>query len=114
MDLTKREFRKIEAPWGLSRAMAAVSGTLFALYLATLSPGVYPGLSARWVSSATGVEPWTSAEHPLWRLCTAFWLHIPLGGAVLWLNLSSAVYGAIAAALLCQFVARWGLFPHPA
>ena len=107
MDLTKREFRKIDSPWRLARAMAAVGGALLVLYVATLSLGVYPGVSAKLIAYAVGVQPWTSAEHPLWRLCNELWLRVPLGGAVLRLNLSSAVYGALAAALLCQFVARW-------
>lgn len=37
----------------------------------------------------------------------ALWCHLPFGSAVWRLNLSSAVYGALAAVLLCRYVAQW-------
>jgi len=107
MNLTKRQFSPCGTPGGLSMAMAAVGGAFFVLYGLTLSRGMYPGVSSEWVAAALGLNPWHSAAHPLWRLCAVFWSRIPLGSHVGWLNVSSAVYGAGAAALLCQFVARW-------
>lgn len=96
-----------KTPAYLGRTMAAVGAVLFALYLATLSPGVYPGVSAGYVSAAVGVQPWSSAAHPLWRLFVFLWSRVPGYGGAWWLNLSSALWGAVAAALFCRYVARW-------
>ncbi len=86
---------------------AAAGCTLFALYVVTLSRGLYPGDSAAWVAAATGVEPWPDATRPLWRVWVAAWGHLPLGEQVWWLNLSSAVAVAATAGLLCGHVASW-------
>ena len=45
--------------------------------------------------------------YPLWRLFIALWQQLPLGAAAWRLNLSSAVCGVAAAALLCRYVACW-------
>ncbi len=98
---------RVGAPAQLGWAMAAVGVVLFALYLVTLSPGVYPGVSASYVSTAMGFQTWGSAAHPLWRLFVSLWLRVPGCGGAWWLNLSSALWGAVAAALFCRYVARW-------
>ena len=96
-----------DVPNHLGRTMAVVGGMLFVLYVATLSPGVYPGVSAFYVSAALGFQPWDSASHPLWRLFIALWQQMPLGSAAWRLNLSSAFCGVTAAVLLGRYVACW-------
>jgi len=88
--------------------LAALAGLgLFALYVVTLSRGLYPGVSAAWMSAAIGLEPWPNAAYPLWRFWLAGWRHLPIGGNVWRLNLSSAVAAAAAGGLLCRYVASW-------
>lgn len=94
-------------PAYLGRTMAAAGAASFLLYVLTLSPGVYPGASAEWVSAALGFRPWETAAHPLWRLFAAGWQRLPVGGDVWRLNLSSAFCGAVSAVLLCRVVACW-------
>jgi tetratricopeptide (TPR) repeat protein len=103
----KSDARQHEVPRGMGLAMMAAGLILFIFYAVTLSPGVYPGASANWVGAALGLNAWGSAAHPLWRACTFLWRQVPVGDVAWRLNLSSAVYGAIAAALLCWYVARW-------
>jgi tetratricopeptide (TPR) repeat protein len=82
---------------------------LLGLYLATLSGEACPGASAGMLAANLGLQPWPSAEHPLWRLWAWLWRGLPLGTPVWRLNFSSAFAAAAAGALLCDYVARWVL-----
>lgn len=103
-DRRHRHQKAVPLFWG----PAAVAGVaLLLLYVATLSPGMYPGVSAQWMACYVGTERWPDAAYPLWRLWLGFWRFLPLGSEAWRLNLSSAVAGALGGALLCRHMARW-------
>lgn len=100
-------------PLGMAWVLAAALGLLaFAVYLGSLSQGVFPGRPAQLMAGALGVEPWLSGDHPLWRLGLALWRALPGGGTVRGFNLFSALCGAVAITLFVPIVVRWvhGMF----
>ena len=83
---------------------AVLSGTVLLYYLATLSPGAFPGRSADLIVKALGLEPRLSPSQPVW-----FWLTGPLTSlkdAVGGLNAFSAVCGAVSVFLLSWLLMR--------
>ncbi len=86
------------APW------VAVGG--LALYLLTLSRGAYPGESAALMAGQLGLNPLAFDIHLLWDLVCRVVLAMPLGSAVVRLNVLSAVCAAGALWLAVRVVAE--------
>ncbi len=79
------------------------------VYAITLSPGAFPGESARLIVQHTGIDPFPPMSHFLWGSVARVIALIPLGGLVVRLNLFSALCGAGAVWLLYDLVKR---IPH--
>ncbi len=79
------------------------------VYLLTLAPGAYPGISATLLASVSGAIPEHPAGHPVWFLLTHGIAQLHLLDLPLRLNLFSAICGAGAVALFGWLVS-WFLF----
>ncbi|MFH1184545.1 MAG: DUF2723 domain-containing protein, partial [Chloroflexota bacterium] len=66
----------------------------FVLYCFTLSPGAFPGESARLIVQHSGLDPFPPMSHPLWSGVVRLIGLLPLGSLALRLNLFSALCGA--------------------
>jgi tetratricopeptide (TPR) repeat protein len=86
---------------GLSVALLA-----FLLYLVTLSPGAFPGESARTIAQFTGLDPLPAMTHTLWSLVARGLQALPVGSTSQKLNLLSAICGAACVWLLFLLVLR--------
>jgi tetratricopeptide (TPR) repeat protein len=82
---------------------AAIALFLFlgaeALYVLTISPGGFPGLSASIVASQAGIHPFPSLSHPIWAALCSLASRLPFGGIAVRLNVASAGLGALCVAL---------------
>jgi len=86
--------------------LAIACGILaFLVYLATLSPGVYPGQSAQLMAIGAGVEPMVAPTHPLWFPIVAWLGRLEFLSLPVRLNLFSALCGALAVMLLYRLTA---------
>jgi tetratricopeptide (TPR) repeat protein len=85
---------------------AGVFGAALLIYLLTLSPGVFPGVSAALMAAYTGLEPLVAPAHPLWGAIVGRLGSLGAGGMALRLNLFSALCGALAAGLFHLLVSR--------
>jgi tetratricopeptide (TPR) repeat protein len=79
------------------------------LYLATLSRGPFPGVSADLAARAAGLAPAPPLGHPLWVLFVQAARWIPFGTLSLRLNLISAALGALCGWLVFRLVEN---LPH--
>lgn len=81
----------------LNRALGPLLGLLaLGLYLATLSPGPFPGESAAQMAGQLGLEPFGTGSHLIWSLLVRLVDALPFGGFILRLNMFSALCGALA------------------
>lgn len=76
------------------------------LYLATLSRGPYPGISAKLIADHTGVSPFMPLLHPLWWCFAQVVKAIPIGTIAIRMNIFSAVCGATATWFVYEIVSR--------
>jgi tetratricopeptide (TPR) repeat protein len=76
----------------------------FLIYLLTLSPGTFPGVSATLVAQAAGLESRGLPTHPLFHLIANGLAGVPVFGLALRLNLFSAVCGALSVVLVYRLV----------
>jgi tetratricopeptide (TPR) repeat protein len=88
-------------------ALAWVIG-LFSLtvYFLTLSPGVYPGGSARAVATVLDLLPLAPIDHPVWRMVAQSVADIPVLSLPVRLNFFSAVCGALTVAIFFRLTSR--------
>jgi tetratricopeptide (TPR) repeat protein len=77
-----------------------------AVYLATLSPGAFPGESASIISSHTGLDPFLPLTHFLWGTLARFLAALPVSTLALKLNVFSALCGALAVWLMYAVTSR--------
>lgn len=76
------------------------------LYLATLSSGAYPGVSAKTVADYTGISPFMPLLHPLYWGFAQLLNAIPTGSAAAKLNIFSALCGALDVWLVYEIIRR--------
>ena len=77
----------------------------FVVYALTLCVGAYPGESANLALQYLGVLPRFDCSHPIWSGVVWLVARMPVGDAMTRLNLLSAIFGAVAAGLVCRVVA---------
>ncbi|MBM4016560.1 MAG: DUF2723 domain-containing protein, partial [Planctomycetes bacterium] len=86
-----------------------VFAAAFALYLATLCPGIWVGDSGELIAAAEGLGIPHPTGYPLWLLLNkAFTLLVPFGSVAWRINLCSALCAAGAAQLLAATLRRLG------
>lgn len=81
----------------------------FGLFLFTLSEGAYPGESASLIAYHTGLDPFDTLLQPVWGLVARLVALISGNDFVTWLNVFSALCGALSVGLLFVLVAG---IPH--
>ena len=82
---------------------AASALVVFVVYLATLCPGFFPGLSAGLAVQVAGLVPSQMPDHPLWTLVSQGLIKV--FGVNPWpLNIFSAVCGALSAWMVYRLV----------
>ncbi len=101
LDACRQWKRKLDTLFGWGAAAFAL-----AVYLFTLSPGVFPGLSASLMATYTGIEPALAPAHPLWGSLVDWIGGWPMGQPAWRLNFFSALCGALGVGLLYGLVSR--------
>lgn len=76
----------------------------FLVYTLTLSRCVYPGMSAKYMATFSGIEPSMLPVYPLWSAVVGWLSQVPVFSLAVRLNLFSAFCVAIAVALLYRLV----------
>ena len=95
------QFGRLIASKAFDRAIALVVALLsLVTYLVTLSPGPYPGASARLVVGYTGLVPPLSPVYPLWSAAARLVGLMPVGSLAGRCNALSAVCGATCVGLM--------------
>ena len=88
----------------LDRAIGGIVAlVVFVVYLATISPGFFPGLSANFAAQVAGLMPTQHPDHPLWTLVSQGIIKV-FGISPFPLNVFSAICGTIAAWLVYRLV----------
>jgi len=91
----------------IERCLGMLIGLVsMAVFVLTVSPGAYPGESARSIALALGLFPHVPAEHPVWRMIARAVAEFPFLTLPLRLNLFSALCGALTVALLFRLTCR--------
>jgi tetratricopeptide (TPR) repeat protein len=75
-------------------------------YLVTLSPGPYPGESARTVIQYSGIDPFAPLANPVYHLVARVAAAFPIGSIAMRLNVLNAVFGALSAWLIYATISR--------
>ena len=92
--------RKLDLVVGLgTMALAAL------VFFLTLSPGVFPGLSAALIATYTGIEPQIAPAHPLWGALVEWICGLAANSLAYRLNAFSALCGIACTGLL--YLLRW-------
>jgi len=76
----------------------------FTVYCLTLSRCVYPGLSAKYMVTFSGIEPSTLPVYPLWSAVVSWLSSVPLFSLAVRLNLFSALCATISVILIYRLV----------
>jgi tetratricopeptide (TPR) repeat protein len=95
---TKQPFRGSQFVDRVAAGLLTIVALL--TYLTTLSPGLYPGASARLIVSKTGLMPPVSPVFPLWTAAAKLAAAIPVGSLATRYNALSAVFGALCVGLM--------------
>lgn len=94
-------FENRAAWWGRGLFLAALL-----LYLATLSPGFFPGISAALVAGHLGLHAFPATMHHVWGWIIAAIAAVPIGPLAVRLHVFGAVCSAVSVWLLFQITVR--------
>jgi tetratricopeptide (TPR) repeat protein len=99
-------FREISAKKKRIDLLVSISLGLFAffVYILTLSRCVYPGLSAKYMVTFSGIEPSTLPIYPLWSTVVSWLSTLPFFSLAVRLNIFSAFCTMISVMLIYRLV----------
>ena len=100
--------------WWRRLACLSLAVAALALYLVTLSRGVFPGLPAQNLAWHLGLNPMPTLLDSLWGRLIRLCLWLPGGNISAWMSLLSAVFGATCVGLLAALVMRLRYVLHDA
>lgn len=84
----------------------AAGAVAFLVYLATLSPGIYPGQSALLLATCSGAEPLVAPTHPVWMSLSAWICGWHGWSLATRMNLFSALCGALAVGMIYRIMSH--------